>query len=138
MVAEVGWQARDRSDAGVELLTRAALRDSVCSLSGLALYSVLGDLSGSQTEGPESRGRGFDVGPAVGDNFRECQQNYVPYDMDCGSCVVTVLGDSGERWWNVDCVESKVCGHPGGPCRFSPGFLVLQVPGIVKVQVGTG
>lgn len=50
----------------------------------------------------------------------------------------TVLGDSGERWWNVDRVESKVSGHPGGPYRFSPGFLVLQVPGIVKVEVGMG
>lgn len=58
--------------------------------------------------------------------------------QDCGSCVVTVLGDSGERWWNVDRVESKVSGHPGGPYRVSPGFSVLQVPGLVKVETGLG
>lgn len=29
-------------------------------------------------------------------------------------------------------VASMVSGYPGRPCRFSPGFLALQVPGIVK------
>lgn len=51
----------------------------------------------------------------------------MPYDMGYGSWVVTVLGNSGG-----DCVASKVSGHPIWPYRSSPGFLALQVAGIVK------
>lgn len=62
----------------------------------------------------------------------------MPYDTGCGSWVVTVLGDSGGRGWNVFLggVVSKVSDTLVGPTGSHLGPWLFRVSEKVEVEMG--